>query len=156
MGLIERIADYASATDRFLDALSLLTPENVDHHLDGGWSARQVIHHVADSETHSYLRLRRLLAEPTGSLVQGYDEGAWAECQALGYSDLAVEHSVAVFTAVRTSSLDVLGRIRSGDLERYGEHSESGRYTLDRWLEIYTRHPIDHAAQLTEAINASF
>ena len=155
MGLIERIAAYSASTDRFLSNLSAINPENLDHHVEGGWSARQVIHHVADSETQSYARLRRLLAEPLGSLIQGYDESAWAECGALGYRDLPVDHSIAVFRAVREASLDVLGRISSDDLARYGEHSASGRYTLDHWLEIYTRHPLDHTDQLIEAINAS-
>ena len=154
MGLIERIAAYSASTDRFLDALTQVNPENLDHHVEGGWSARQVIHHVADSETHSYLRLRRLLAEPSGSLIQGYDEAAWAECSTLGYRDLPVEHPIAIFRSVREGSLDVLGRVSSDDLARYGEHSAAGRYTLDRWLEIYTRHPLDHADQLLEAISA--
>jgi hypothetical protein len=55
---------------------------------------------------------------------------------------------------VRTASLDVLRRLGEQDLERYGEHSESGRYTLAMWLEIYTEHPRAHAAQLIEAVNA--
>lgn len=155
MGLTERIADYAAGTDHFLAALAPVTTENLDRHVPDGWSARQVIHHVADSEAQSYARLRRLLAEPVGSIIQGYDEAAWAECATLGYRDLAIENSVAVFRAVRHASLDVLGRIAPSDLERYGEHSEVGHYTLDRWLDVYTRHPHDHAAQLTEAINAS-
>ena len=155
MGLTERIAAYAAGTDHFLATLTAVTPENLDRHVADGWSARQVIHHVADSEAQAYARLRRLLAEPVGSIIQGYDEAAWAECSALGYRDLPVENSVAVFRAVRHASLDVLGRIVPSDLERYGEHSGSGRYTLDRWLDLYTRHPHEHATQLTEAINAS-
>ena len=118
MGLIERIAAYSASTDHFLKTLVEITPENLDRHVEGSWSARQVIHHVADSETQSYARLRRLLAEPAGSLIQGYDEAAWAECGALGYRDLPVEHSVAVFRAVRGASLDVLGRIGGNDLAR--------------------------------------
>ncbi|NNN00899.1 MAG: hypothetical protein HKL86_03595 [Acidimicrobiaceae bacterium] len=154
MGLIERIAAYSASTDHFLGAIVAVTAENLDRHLPGEWSARQVIHHVADSETQSYVRLRRLLAEPVGSVIQGYDEAAWAQCASLGYRDLPVEHSTGVFRAVREASLDVLGRINAEDLTRYAVHSESGRYTLDQWLEIYTRHPLDHAAQLVQAISA--
>jgi len=44
--------------------------------------------------------------------------------------------------------------VRESDLERYGEHSESGRYTLATWLAVYTEHPRTHAAQLLEAVNA--
>jgi hypothetical protein len=152
--LSDAIAQYEAATNSFLDEASSVPPQLLDRHVPGGWSARQIIHHVADSETHSYLRLRRLLAEPPGSLIQGYDEGAWAQCAALGYDELAIEHSLAVFTAVRRASHDVLGRLTPQDLERYGEHSESGRYTLAQWLDAYTNHPREHAAQLVEAVRA--
>ena len=57
-------------------------------------------------------------------------------------------------TAVRAASLDVLRRLNESDLERSGEHSNSGRYTLAMWLDIYTEHPRAHAAQLVEAVNA--
>ena len=154
MNLDERVADYESATSHFLEVVEAINDANVDRHVEGGWSARQVIHHVADSEAQSYARLRRLLAEPTGSAIQGYDEAAWAECDALGYRELAIEHSLGVFAAVRRASLDVLARVTHDDLYRHGEHSESGRYTLDDWLDIYCQHPRLHAAQLLEAIGA--
>ena len=155
MTLDQRLADYAGATAEFLAAATTLTPETLDAHAEGGWSARQVIHHLADSEAQSYARLRRLLAEPAGSLISGYDEAAWANCAALGYRDLPVEHSLAVLRAVRAASLDVLARLSPGDLECYGEHSDSGRYTLNQWLDIYTRHPREHARQLLEAACAA-
>jgi hypothetical protein len=154
MTLSDAVAAYSMATSQFLHDATIVNDDNLDRHVDGGWSARQVIHHVADSEAQSYARLRRLLAEPPGSVIQGYDEAAWAECEQLGYTVLPITHSLEVFTAVRLASLDVLGRLREADLECHGEHSESGRYTLATWLEIYTQHPHAHAAQLIEAVNA--
>lgn len=154
MDLRASIDAYDEATQLFVHDAGRVDAAHLDRHVEGGWSARQIIHHVADSETQSYLRLRRLLAEPEGSLIQGYDEAAWARCSALGYEDLPVENSLRVIAAVRASSSDVLGRLVAGDLERWGEHSESGRYTLRAWLDIYTRHPRDHAEQLNEAVNA--
>ncbi|MDE3065737.1 MAG: DinB family protein [Acidobacteriota bacterium] len=154
MGFAEAVADYHRATEELLAALADLPADGLDAHVEGGWSARQVIHHLADSETTSYLRLRRLLVESPDALIQGYDEAAWAACDALGYTTLPVEHSVAVVTAVRRSSFDLLSRLGEADLERRGVHSESGPYTLGQWLEIYTRHPRDHRAQLLEALAA--
>jgi DinB superfamily len=154
MTLSDDVAAYSMATSQFLHDVTVVNNDNLDRHVEGGWSARQVIHHVADSEAQSYARLRRLLAEPPGSVIQGYDEAAWAECHQLGYRDLPIVHSLEVFTAVRLASLDVLGRLREADLECYGEHSESGRYTLATWLDVYTQHPRAHAAQLLEAVNA--
>jgi hypothetical protein len=154
MSIEEAVHDYEHSTEYFLDQVSVVNEQNIDRRVEGGWSARQVIHHVADSEAQSYARLRRVLAEPSGSVIQGYDEAAWARCEQLGYEELAVEHSLDVFRAVRAASLDVLRRLGDDDLERHGEHSESGRYTLAMWLEIYTEHPRAHAAQLLEAVNA--
>ena len=154
MSIEESVHAYEHATDYFLKEVLVVTSDNIDRRVDGGWTARQVIHHIADSEAQSYARLRRLLAEPPGSVIQGYDEAAWAQCEQLGYEELAVEHSLDVFRAVRAASLDVLRRLAERDLDRFGEHSESGRYTLAMWLDIYTQHPRAHAAQLVEAVNA--
>jgi hypothetical protein len=147
--------DYEDSTLAFLREVDRVSDENIDRHVAGGWSARQIIHHVADSEAQSYARLRRLLAEPLGSVIQGYDEAAWAECALLGYRELPVQNSLMVFTAVRGASLDLVKRLTLEDLERYGEHSESGRYSVATWLETYTRHPREHATQLVEALSAN-
>jgi hypothetical protein len=153
--IISDLADaYSMSTSLFLHEALVVNDDNLDRHVEGGWSARQVLHHIADSEAQSYARLRRLIAEPLGSVIQGYDEAAWAESEQLGYKVLPVTHSLDVFKAVRLASLDVLARLRDADLERYGEHSESGRYTLAMWLDIYTQHPRAHAAHLVEAVNA--
>ena len=151
MSLSERIAAYQSASQYFLN-LALGTPADLlDVHHENGWSARQVIHHMADSEAQSYSRLRRLVAEPEGSLIQGYDESAWAQCEALGYASAPVENAIAVYAAVRASSLDLLKRLTEADLEKSGVHTEAGKYTVDRWLTTYTKHPHDHGDQLVRA-----
>ncbi|MEO9180814.1 MAG: DinB family protein [Acidimicrobiales bacterium] len=153
--IISELADaYSMSTSLFLHETLVVNEENLDRHVEGGWSARQVVHHIADSEAQSYARLRRLIAEPAGSVIQGYDEAAWAESEQLGYQKLPITHSLEVFKAVRLASLDVLMRLRDSDLERYGQHSMSGRYTLSMWLDVYTQHPRAHAAQLVEAVHA--
>lgn len=151
MSLAERVAAYESATQYFLN-LANGTPEpSLDIHHQSGWSARQVIHHMADSETQSYVRLRRLIAEPEGSVIQGYDEAAWAQCEALAYINAPVANSIAVIASVRASSLDLLKRITDGDLAKSGIHTEAGHYTVDRWLSTYTAHPHEHGDQLVRA-----
>jgi len=152
--LRERVDDYEAATSEALGVIEAATVGLLDRHAKGEWSARQIIHHLADSEAQSYARLRRLIAEPAGSLIQGYDEAAWASSPVLGYEALPVEHSVEVFRAVRQSSLVILRRLDDVDLERHGVHSESGRYTLNDWLNIYTRHAREHAEQLRAALTS--
>ena len=151
MDIREAAAAYESATQYFLNLARGVTPELLDVHHENGWSARQVIHHMADSEAQSYARLRRLVAEPEGSVIQGYDEGAWAECEKLGYKDAPVENSIAVFAAVRAGSLDVIKRLEESDLAKFGEHSERGKFTIETWFMAYTKHPHDHGDQLTRA-----
>ena len=144
-------ADYAAATQAFLDAATILRPSDLDTRHADGWSARQVIHHVADSEAQSYARLRRLLAEQPDPVIQGYDEAAWARSPRLGYETLPIEPPLAVFSAVRASSLMLLERLTPPDLDLAGTHNESGPYTVRDWLRIYALHPREHADQLMRA-----
>lgn len=152
MNAMQSMVDtYRTSTQTFLDAASRITPENIDTHHPEGWSARQVVHHMADSEAQSYARLRRLLAEP-GSTIQGYDEDAWSRSPKLGYETLPIEHSLAVFEAVRAASADLLERLEPSDLDLHGEHTERGRFTVTDWVRIYSKHPADHAEQLVKAL----
>ena len=142
---------YAQSTEEFLKVANLLSDEELDVSNPGSWSARQIIHHVADSEAQSYARLRRLIAEP-GTQIQGYDEASWGENETLGYKDLPIAHSLDVFMAVRASSLEIIKRLKPNQLENAGIHSESGEYTIKKWLETYIRHPSEHAAQIRSGL----
>ncbi|NDA45147.1 MAG: hypothetical protein EBX89_04025 [Actinobacteria bacterium] len=113
------------------------------------WSSRQVIHHCADSEAQSFARLKRLVAEP-GTAIQGYDEGAWGKNPTLGYTVLPVQTSIEVFKAVRAGSLEIIKRLELGQLKNFCIHSEKGEFSLERWLQVYTRHAIEHADQITK------
>ena len=138
---------YAQATTEFLNVANQLSEGELDASNSGGWTARQIIHHVADSEAQSYARLRRLIAEP-GTQIQGYDEAGWGENETLGYKDLPIAHSIDVFKAVRGSSLELIKRLKPEQLNNSGIHSESGEYTIKKWLETYINHPLEHAAQI--------
>lgn len=151
MELSVAIEQYEEATEAFIALASQLTEVELDKPQTDSWSARQVVHHVADSEAQSYARLRRLIAEP-GSLIQGYDESRWGENATLGYKELPVENSHDVFRAVRTSSLEILKRLTDEQLGNAGIHTESGEYTVRTWLETYINHPIEHAAQIRLAL----
>ncbi len=149
--LAESIKAYRAATEEFLAVAADLSPADLDRKPEesGGWTPRMVIHHVADSEANSYVRLRRLLAEPAGTTIQGYDEAHWADV--LHY-DRPVDVSLVVAGAVRKSSAELLDRIGSADLTRAGVHSDSGPYTLGDWLDTYVAHARDHAEQIRAAL----
>jgi len=147
MNLDEIVDTYLSATEHFLNIVRSLSAEDLDKSKTGGWTPRQIIHHVADSEAQSYARLRRLIAEP-GTEISGYDEAGWGENQTLGYKVLPIENSLAVTKAVRDASADILKRITEEQLANTCTHSESGELTLERWITIYSKHPVDHANQI--------
>ena len=148
MDLTTAIKEYESATQEFLVVVNALSDAQLDHREGEGWSPRQVIHHVADSEAQSYARLRRLIVEP-GTQIQGYDESAWGEHKTLGYTELPIEIAINVFSAVRASSLEILKRLRPEQLNNSGIHSESGEYSINTWLDTYIKHPSEHASQIT-------
>ena len=142
---------YKKATQDFLTLVTQISPNQLDKADKEGWTPRQVIHHLADSEAQSYSRLRRLIAEP-GSLIQGYDENKWAESSKLGYKSEDVQISLEVFKAVRQASYELIKRLSEKDLEIEGTHSESGAYSVGKWIKTYTNHPLDHANQIREEL----
>ena len=142
---------YKAATEEFLNTVASLKDNDFDKSDSEGWTPRQVIHHMADSEAQSYARLRRLIAEP-GSSIQGYDEGKWAENPTLGYKSEDIQISLDVIKAVRESSYLLITRLKESDLGLEGVHTESGKYTVKNWLETYSKHPVDHANQIREQI----
>jgi hypothetical protein len=113
----------------------------------GKWSAREIVHHLGDSEMTSAIRLRRLLAE-TSPVIQGYDQDEFA--RQLFY-DRPIAASLEAFRFARESTAEILDRLDEGQWRREGTHSEVGRYTLEMWLEIYAAHAHNHADQIRRA-----
>jgi hypothetical protein len=139
---------YRAGAAAVESALAGITEMELDRRpTDGSWSAREVVHHLADSESMAYIRLRRLIAEDNPR-IQGYDEPVWA--QRLHY-DRPIAASLAVLKAVRAASLELLEVLSEDEFGREGTHSESGAYTVQGWLRIYTRHAADHADQIRRA-----
>jgi hypothetical protein len=134
-------AALADATDAKLDA----------HPPDGGWSAREVAHHVADSETTSAIRLRRMLAEDR-PVLGAYDEEEFARRL---YYDRPVAASLEVVRAVRAASAEILDRLTPEGWARQGIHDEHDVYSVEVWLEVYAAHCHEHAAQITRALTAA-
>jgi hypothetical protein len=109
------------------------------------WSAREIIHHLADSETVSGIRLKRLLVEDH-PLIQGYDQEAFAA--RLNYNHRDVGPALDAFRSARANTAQLLDSMTEEDWKREGTHSESGSYTAEDWLNIYAEHAHNHAAQI--------
>jgi hypothetical protein len=146
------IARYRAGYDQVQLALEGCTPEELDRRpRPGAWTAREIVHHLGDSEMNSAIRLRRLIAED-GPLIQGYDQDHYA--RRLFY-DRPIEASLAAFKGARESTAEILERLPADAWARQGTHSESGTYTVSGWLEIYAAHAHDHADQVRRARGAA-
>lgn len=115
------------------------------HPIPGKWSAAQIVQHLADSEMQSAIRIRKLLTEKH-PIVQGYDQDQWAV--ALGYEDRPIEPALAAFKAARETTSQLLDRMSDADWHRHGWHTEAGAFHAEMWLEWYSKHAHDHAAQI--------
>jgi hypothetical protein len=114
------------------------------------WTSREIVHHLADSEMTSAIRLRRLLAEDSPVIV-GYDQEEFA--RRLHY-DRPIGASLDALKAARATTGAILDRMTEDEWAREGTHSESGRYTVLQWLQIYADHAHNHAAQIRVARRA--
>lgn len=140
------ITRYRAGYDEVIDALKDFPAELLTSHpLPGKWSAREIVHHLADSESTSAIRLRRLLAEDR-PVIAGYDQDLFAI--RLKYNEREIEPSLEAFRSARASTVQILNLMTEADWTREGEHSESGRYTPEHWLRIYADHAHNHAAQI--------
>jgi len=113
--------------------------------IPGKWTAAEIVHHLADSEMQSAMRLRKLLAEPH-PVIQGYDQEAWAV--RLHYQERPIEPALAAFRAARETTAQLFEHMSDEDWRHLGWHSESGSYHSERWLEIYAQHAHGHADQI--------
>jgi hypothetical protein len=111
----------------------------------GKWSAAEIVHHLADSEMASAIRLRKLLAE-AHPVIQGYDQDRYAEV--LHYQERPIEPSLQAFRYARETTAQLLERMAEADWRKLGWHSEAGSYHTERWLEIYAAHAHGHAEQI--------
>jgi DinB superfamily len=115
------------------------------HPVPGKWSAAEIVHHLADSETTSGLRLRRLLVEDH-PLIQGYDQDAYAA--SLNYNNREMAPALEAFRSARATAAQLFEFMSESDWQREGTHSESGSYSTEDWLKIYAAHAHNHAAQI--------
>src|SRR3954463_7795727 len=130
------------------EALVKITAEELDAKpAPGKWSARQIVHHLADSETTAAVRFRLLLTEDRPA-IKGYDQDRFAD--RLHY-ERPHEASLELFRAARASTSELMGCLTEADWLREGTHAEVGRFGLDTWLRIYGPHAHRHAEQIRVA-----
>jgi uncharacterized damage-inducible protein DinB len=112
---------------------------------DGGWTVRQLVHHIADSHVNSYVRFKLALTEewPT---IKPYDEGAWAK---LPDSAEPIAPSLALTASLHERWVAVLESMTEADFEKGFSHPEHGRMSLAVALAMYDWHSRHHTAHIT-------
>ncbi len=151
IGMIE---EYGRGFDLFASALADIPHEVWEFKpAPGEWSVHEVIVHMADSECEGAMRVRKLIAEPGGTLMV-YDDAKWAV--SLHYQDQNLDDALQLFRLARLTTYRLL-QLSSDRIDThsvihpeavYPEYDE--RYTLEKWLNIYTRHTRDHIGQLKQ------
>ena len=147
------IAQYSDGYRVVAEALAGATDEQLDARpAPGKWTAREVVHHLADSEMTAASRLRLLVATDRPQIL-GYDQDQFA--RRLFY-DRPIAASLEAFKAARRTTAEILERMTDADWARAaGTHTEHGPYTADSWLEIYAAHAHAHAEQILVARDAA-
>ena len=123
-----------------------------DHQLDtpyrdGGWSVRQVVHHLADSHINAYIRVKFALTE-NNPIIKPYEENAWAQ---LEDSKLPVEISLSLLEALHQRWVFILKKLSADDLNKTVVHPQNNREMSVKFLIfLYAWHGAHHTAHVTE------
>lgn len=142
--LIEEIAD---APRQLRAALAGLTDEQLDTpYRPGGWTARQVAHHVPDSHLNSYTRFKLALTEDAPS-IRTYDEAAWAELADTRLTPVGV--SLSLLDSLHERWVVLLRSLSETDFARSFRHPEWGLVPLDKAVALYAWHGRHHTAHVT-------
>jgi hypothetical protein len=144
----ELIARYKDGYRAVAAALEGATPKELDARpAPGKWTAREIVHHLADSEMTSAIRLRLLVAEKH-AVIRPYDQEEFARKL---YYDRPIASSLLAFQAARLATAELLDRMSDADFEKQGSHPEHPSYGVDRWLQVYADHAHNHADQIRRA-----
>jgi hypothetical protein len=117
----------------------------------GKWTARQVIHHLADSHIHSFIRMR-YIATTDNPTIQPYDQNAWAELPDASTGPIAP--SLEILKGVHARWTAFLKALPDEAFSRNGFHPERGPVTLDDLVRIYAGHGEKHLEHIRTAINS--
>ena len=143
--LIEDIAQTPAALRAAVNGLS---PERIETpYRDGGWTVRQVVHHVPESHMNAYIRFKLALTEDEPT-IKPYEEDRWAKLSDVQSTPLEV--SLSLLELLHDRWVRVLKSIRPEEWKRSFKHPELGVVPLEKNLCLYSWHGRHHVAHITE------
>lgn len=146
----EFLGRIASAPARLRAAVAGLNDRQLDTpYREGGWTVRQVVHHVPDSHMNSYIRFKLALTEDE-PVIKPYDEAAWAR---LGdTASTPVEISLTLLECLHARWVTLMRGLTDAEWKRAMQHPENGLLRLEQVLALYAWHGDHHIAHITNAV----
>jgi uncharacterized damage-inducible protein DinB len=141
------IAQIAALPQRFRNAVSGLSDTQLSTpYRDGGWTVRQLIHHVPDSHLNAYIRCKLALTEDSPT-IKPYDQEAWAKLADSALTPAGV--SLSLLEAVHTRWVTLLRALTPDDFQRKFNHPETGVQSVDSTVAFYAWHGNHHLGHIT-------
>jgi len=141
------ISDIEQTPARLRAALAGLTAKQLETpYRPGGWTVRQVAHHVPESHMNAYVRMKLALTEENPT-IKPYDEARWAETPEVVRTPIEV--SLTMLDALHERWVTLLKALSPADLARTFNHPESGSWTLGKYVALYAWHGRHHVAHVT-------
>jgi hypothetical protein len=142
------IDDIEHAPAALRTAIENLSPEQIETpYRDGGWTVRQVVHHVPESHMNAYVRFKLALTEDEPT-IKPYMEDRWAGTADVHATPLEV--SLALLEPLHDRWVRLLRTLKPADWKRTFRHPELGTVSLERNLALYAWHGRHHAAHIME------
>lgn len=140
------IAQIAALPNQLHDAVRGLDNAQLDTpYRKGGWTVRQVVHHLADSHINAYIRHKLTISEPMAT-IQGYNEGMWAE---MADANAPIGNSLLILQSIHQRWTHCLSTQPKKVFAKKANHSENGVVTLDDLVATYSWHGRHHVAHIT-------
>jgi uncharacterized damage-inducible protein DinB len=144
----EWIQQIAATPAALRGAVAGLTAAQLDTpYRPGGWTVKQVAHHVPESHMNAYVRFKLALTEDNPT-IKPYDEAAWANTADTART--SVDVSLALLDALHQRMVALLESLGDADFARPLMHPQNGPMTVDRLLQMYAWHGRHHVAHVTE------
>jgi hypothetical protein len=143
---VRLIEDIAATPQRMRKAVEGMTEQQLNTpYREGGWTVRQVVHHVPDSHMNSYIRFKLALTErePT---IKPYDEAAWAEL--IDAKNAPIETSLQLLEGLHDRWVMLLRSLSDDDVKKQFTHPELGLVSIDKYIALYAWHGKHHVAHI--------
>ncbi len=117
----------------------------------GKWSIAQILAHLCDSEVVFGWRIRMAIAQ-SGTVIQAFDEKKWEK--EFKYENVNWKEALEVFLAMRKANITILNALTPAQWKRFGLHEERGKETIERMVQMFAGHDVNHLLQIEKIVQS--